>query len=208
MDINILSKYLKENFNNNIDWVKVLYKYDLNNLSKDNKLKLLKKIKSLSWIDKSDPIEGSEYNDYLKYYTELLLIKNVKHKKILIYDSSDNIQQSYLKNELKTRLKTLKSILKMRDIKYNISNKLNEINEYDYIILLTPLKITQEEANKIDINKLIYKDNNNYTIIKHNKNNKDILTNIYNLIHDIYNYIKYEDETNIDNKNNYIYIEE
>lgn len=205
MDQLFLATVLKNEINKHTSWLKLIDRFLTNDIDLNT---FLKTIKGHYWAYKDDGLVMTTTNKYLKYYTELVMTKNVHGKTITILFTNLDDYSELIKNDYKERLEILETILQLKNYKYDISDNIDKANEYDYIIPLTSFAVNSSDLERLDKNKLYYVGDNNYTIIKlKNNKTKDELKYLYDLVHIILNYLLDDKDDKIYNYN-YIYIED
>ena len=195
MDQILLVNFLRNEINPNIKWYKVAEAFLNNTIDIE---KFLTIVKRYAWIDKDIGIVD-KFNEHLKYYTELLMSKNVTNMKIGILYTDLNNYSIYTQNDYKDRLEALEIVLKLRRCEYEVCNNIDEANKKDCIIPLTSFAIDCNELERLDKNKLFYIGNNNYTII--NKKS-ETMSYLFDVFHITLNYI-YDNDSK---KYNYNYM--
>lgn len=154
-----LAEYLYT-LNENIDWNSFLNTYIT--LAPE---KLLKRIKSLIWIDKDiDTTNKSINNTYFEYYTSLInkfIIPLRTHTIYILSSNSNSDTNAYtnipeeFKIELDTKISVLHRLLNIYNIKYVDINSTNSINN-EIKILITTCSITYPSNI---LNKLCFESN-------------------------------------------------
>ena len=187
MDKSILGNYLST-INPNYYWLNLIDTYLTGKIPLE---KFVNKIKVLLWYDKSDPISSSKHNEYINYYTKLVMNEDLNNKSVgIIYTDITELYNININEEYKERLQALEIVLKLKNVNYKICSE--KFDSFDILIPLTSFAIFTEEMNNIDKNKLLYIDNNNYTVINNSNQNIDVLKSSYDVIHVIDCYIKYD----------------
>ena len=200
MNYQILTKYLTEKINNNINWFEVINKYitSLDNIEKylnnsadekdkNNIEKFIKRVKLLGWIDKSDPIESSLRDYYNEYYTKLINKYNYKNKYVCLLckyrDENNKLCKLYSNNtdiyDYKERVSILDNILTFKGIEHKITTEISEANNYDIIILISQFEYGEEELKQIDKSKFIKPTDTYYNIVYANENDTTLTKEEY-----------------------------
>lgn len=118
--------------NSNIDWVEFFN----NNIGHNDKY-ILKRIRSLLWVDKSVEYTNTYHNEYwFRYYTHLLSAYDLTEyigssKHLYILDMPDDLKGAldWLVSAVADKLSVLKRLLQMLDIQYTCIHSLDVKND-------------------------------------------------------------------------------
>ena len=183
----ILCDFLKNSINENISWTHIVERFLTGAIDKKT---FFLNIKRYSWINKKKnlPPPTHSTNKLISEYTKIIMNGNLKNKSIGILFTDLSEFTRYIRIQYIKRLDVLETILNMKRYKYTICNTVDEVNKFDVIIPLTSFAV-KDIDKKIDKNKLLYYDHNNYSIIIANKLMFPIYVQMYTLIHEILMYV-------------------
>lgn len=183
----ILCEFLKNSINGNISWIHLVERYLTGAIDKKT---FFLNIKRYAWINKRKNLPPQTYstNKLIHEYTKIIMNGSLKNKSIGILYTDLNSYTRYIIIQYEKRLNILETILNMKRYKYTICNTVEEVNKFDVIIPLTSFAV-KDIDKKIDKNKLLYYDHNNYSIIIANKLMFPIYIQMYTLIHEILMYV-------------------
>lgn len=201
MDAQILNHFLKNDINRSIIWMPYIENFLTGSNSLETFFENVYKIAHFSKRGSSIKRIG---NSKTYYVIESLFAISSRDKKVAILYNDLSDYPKYLQTSYADSLEFLKSILTMRIIKFEIYDNVADCNLCDYIIPLT--SFANKDCNKLNINKLLYFDYNNYSIIKCDKSSVEMYKKTFDMTHSICNYVfNLRDMTPY--KYNYIFID-
>ena len=202
MDLTILCNFLRDEINPNIVWRQTVEDFLSGRMPKKY---FFNRIRSYAWYySDRNSLQTSEPNKYIKEYTYTIMSADLNNKLVGILFTDMSAYPKPLEIEHIVRFNAIVSILLLKRYKVKKCVSVEEANECDVIIPLT--SFATPDAEKLNKNKLLYTGSNNYSIIKTNAKMRPIVESVYNLIHEIIIFAKYDNSLKIYNYN-YIFME-